>query len=544
MINCIAWVAGERQADRCSESSLSCIEVITGPIDLNAIKRRKFDVLGNCSLVVVQGGENPEYASSERMIDIRNVLLLQNMEVECDQLIYSDGVAEFLVKFLRGESIAPDSIPPWFTGRLPEESSTDPFHDIFIVRMERFIRGIKHRLSDLAHMGTRWGSFFKELSLRHTAMPDLINCTRPGGTTLFTPLHQAAYHNNADAMQRLIFLGADRSSVSTTDGTPFALYCRKFGMENEISMSIARMLNPVEKIFFNTSLLALDAFVERDPFLNGRGAIQNSALIYASPEDYRWSTTIVAQTAEEYRLVMCRKKLALTLHNDRIIEFVFGDFGKSQTSECRMWIVPAAGPTMQEFVHDAPTISNNIDIITTTVRAVLRGLAVMCEVDVVHGSIGPDTVKFSNPSEENRGDRLPLPSHADDPKLVNFCFSKTTLRDTVTFRDPEALVNDSNNTIQSTHLTDVYAWACLVIFLLRRQISPSDFVEDAQMYTAKIGPELSSFLNTKLRRDSDVRLRKCLFRALAQQSSRPTAIQLYQYLTEAVDAIPIRFEKI
>lgn len=67
-------------------------------------------------------------------------------------------------------------------------------------------------LADAARQGT-WGEVFSVLDRN----PDLVNVSRPGGRSAFTPLHQAAYHGATPAAQELVRRGA-WLALRTTDG--------------------------------------------------------------------------------------------------------------------------------------------------------------------------------------------------------------------------------------------------------------------------------------------------------------------------------------
>ncbi|WP_329338927.1 ankyrin repeat domain-containing protein [Streptomyces sp. NBC_00663] len=77
----------------------------------------------------------------------------------------------------------------------------------------------RHRLADAARDGD-WATVFRVLDeVRAKVNAHWVNCTRLGGPSGYTPLHQAAWHGApADVVQRLLALGAWRT-LRTSDGS-------------------------------------------------------------------------------------------------------------------------------------------------------------------------------------------------------------------------------------------------------------------------------------------------------------------------------------
>ncbi len=82
---------------------------------------------------------------------------------------------------------------------------------------------IRHQLADAAKT-YNWQKVLELLN----AHPDLINSTRPGGESLYTPLHQAA-HGNAppEVIQQMLDLGASLTIKNIEDERPVDIAKRK-----------------------------------------------------------------------------------------------------------------------------------------------------------------------------------------------------------------------------------------------------------------------------------------------------------------------------
>lgn len=104
---------------------------------------------------------------------------------------------------------------------------------------------IRHQLADAAKT-YKWQ---KVLELLNTH-PDLINSTRPGGESLYTPLHQAA-HGNAppEVIQQLLDLGASLIINNIEDERPVDIAKRK-GHQHLI-----QLLNPDQEESEHVSIL-------------------------------------------------------------------------------------------------------------------------------------------------------------------------------------------------------------------------------------------------------------------------------------------------
>ena len=75
---------------------------------------------------------------------------------------------------------------------------------------------IRHDLADAAK-AFDWPRVLELLSVQG----DLINCTRPGGSSLFAPLHQAAYGGaTVEVVKRLISIGAWRTLQNSRGERP------------------------------------------------------------------------------------------------------------------------------------------------------------------------------------------------------------------------------------------------------------------------------------------------------------------------------------
>lgn len=75
-----------------------------------------------------------------------------------------------------------------------------------------------------AAKGGNWVELFDALK----SNPSLVNSSRPGGHSWFTPLHQAAYHNAPEKIVReLIGLGAFRTLKSSSGERPVDIARRK-----------------------------------------------------------------------------------------------------------------------------------------------------------------------------------------------------------------------------------------------------------------------------------------------------------------------------
>lgn len=95
-----------------------------------------------------------------------------------------------------------------------------------------------------AAKGGNWTELFDAL----TTNPSLVNSSRPGGHSWFTPLHQAAYHNAPEkVVLELIGIGAFRTLKSSSGERPVDIARRK-GFDDCAKLLEPAIRHPVDPL--------------------------------------------------------------------------------------------------------------------------------------------------------------------------------------------------------------------------------------------------------------------------------------------------------